>query len=82
MKESLLNKNYEDRIKVTKSIYEPRASYKLDLRNSKVGLPISKPSNRSGVLEVGEHRVENIDKINCKIQHILSCLRETDQSNN
>lgn len=28
MKESILSKKYDDKIKVTKSIYEPRESYK------------------------------------------------------
>lgn len=64
MKDSLLCKN-NDRIKTTKSIYEPRLSEKMD----------TKPSY------IGEHRVENIDKINTKIQQILSCLRETENKN-
>lgn len=54
MKDSLLNKN--DKIKTTKSIYEPRYSEKAEIRTN-------------------DNRVENIDKINSKIQQILHCLK-------
>ena len=57
MKDSLLNKN--EKIKTTKSIYEPRMSEKMD--------------GRAPMLN--DNRVENIDKINVKIQQILSCLK-------
>lgn len=36
---------------------------------------------KNKLADVGEHRVESIDKINTKIQHILSCLRENNQKN-
>lgn len=55
MKDSLLNKN--DKIKTTKSIYDPRVPEKAECR-------------------LNDNRVENIDKINSKIQQILSCLKD------
>lgn len=60
MKDSLINKSYNDKIRTTKSIYEPRANEKQEIQAS---------------LLLSEHRVQNIDKINSKIQQILNCLR-------
>ena len=37
---------------------------------------------KNKLADVGEYRVESIDKINTKIQHILSCLRQNNHDKN
>jgi hypothetical protein len=59
MKDSLLTRNYTEKGGRNPYNYWPRGG---DLQDAR-------PAH------LGEHRVENIDKINTKIQQILSCLR-------